>query len=122
MSQRFLLYTIDDGEWHSLTQIAEELEWPVQRIIEVAKYLAQGRFIDYDEQASKVKLQSWVRRCPRGEWIKPDKRSVGTVIVPPDGSVTLQETVIHNCLEEEVEANFMVVEEKLVELLITKSE
>ena len=122
MSQRFLLYTLDDGEWHSLTKIAEELEWPKQRIIEVAKYLAQGCFIHYDEQDGKVKLQQWVRRCPRGEWIKPDKRSVGTVIIPRDGSVTLQETVIHNCLEEEVEANFMVADEKLVELLITKSE
>ena len=116
-----MLYTIDDGDWHSLTEIAEELEWPMQRVVEVTRYLAQGRFIHYDEHAGKAKLQPWVRKYPRGEWIKPGKRSAGTVIIPPDGSVTLQEILIHNCLEAEVEVNFMVVDERLVELLITKS-
>lgn len=121
MSERFLLYTIDDGQWHSLTEIAKELEWPMQRVVEVAKYLAQGRFIHYDEQAGNMKLQPWVRKYPRGEWTKPGKRSTGTVIIPPDGSVTLQGTVIHNSLDAEVEVYFMAVDEKLAELLITKS-
>jgi len=121
LSERFLLYTIDDGEWHTITEIAKELEWPTNRVIEVTKYLAQGRFIHYDKQTANVKLQPWVRKFPKGEWIKPDKRSMGTVIIPPDGSVTLQKTVIHNCLEAEIEADFMVVDENLVELLVTKS-
>lgn len=121
MSERFLLYTIDDGQWHSLTDIAEELKWPKQRVHEVTRYLAKGRFIHYDEKAGKVKLQPWVKNYPRGEWVKPGKRSAGTVIIPPDGTVTLQETVIQNCLDKEVEVNFMIVDAKLVELLITKS-
>ena len=121
MSERFLLYTIDDGEWHTITEIAEQLEWPIQRVIEVTKYLAQGHFIHYDEKAGNVKLQPWVRKFPKGEWNKPGKRSIGTVIIPPDGNVTLQKTVIHNCLETEIEAEFMIVDENLVELLITKT-
>jgi transglutaminase/protease-like cytokinesis protein 3 len=122
LSERFLLYTIDDGEWHTLTEVAKELEWPIQRVLKVTRYLAQGRFIHYDEQTEKVKIQPWVRKYPRGEWIKPSKRSTGTVLIPPDGSVTLQETVIYNTLEAEVEVNFMVLDERLAELLITKSE
>lgn len=122
MSERFLLYTIDDEEWHSLTQIAQDLKWPIKRLVEVAKYLAQGQFIHYDEQTGKVKLQPWVKKFPRGEWIKPGKRSTGTVIIPLDGSVTLQETVIYNSLQAEVEVNFIIIDEKLVELLISKSE
>lgn len=121
MSTHFLLYTIDDGEWHTITEIAEELKWPMQRVIEVTKYLAQGRFIHYDEKAGNVKLQPWVRKFPKGEWNKPGKRSIGTVIITPDGNVTLQKTLIHNCLDEEVEADFMIIDENLVELLITKS-
>jgi len=122
MSERFLLYTIDDGEWHTLTQVAKELEWSIQKVLKVTQYLAQGRFINYEEHTEKVKLQPWVRTFPRGEWIKPGKRSTGTVLIPPDGSVTLQETVIHNTLEAEVEVTFMVLDEKLAELLITKAE
>lgn len=117
-----MLYTIDDEEWHSLTEIAEELEWPMQKVLKLTKYLAQGRFIHHNEQAGKVKLQPWVKKFPRGEWIKPGKRSTGTVIIPLDGSVTLQETVVYNSLETEVEVNFIVIDEKLTELFITKSE
>ena len=120
LSQRFLLYAIDDGDWHAVTEIAEELEWPMQEIVEAAKYLARGRFIHYDEQTEKVKLQPWVRKYPRGEWIKPGKRSTGTISIPTDGSVTLQETLIQNGLGVEAEVYFMVVDDKLVELLITK--
>lgn len=121
MTERFLLYTIDDGEWHTITEIAEELEWPTNRVIEITKYLTQGRFIHYDKQTAKVKLQPWVKKFPRGEWGKSGKRSIGTIIIPPDGSITLQKTLIHNCLDEEVEADFMIIDENLVELLITKS-
>lgn len=116
-----MLYAIDDGEWHTITEIAKELEWPIQKVLKLTKYLAQGRFIHHNEQAGKVKLQTWVKKLPRGEWIKPDKRSIGTIMIPPDGSITLQKTVIHNCLETEIEADFMVVDENLVELLVTKS-
>jgi len=121
MSERFLLYMIDDGEWHTLTEVAKELEWSVQKVLKVTKYLVQGRFIHYEEQTEKVKLQPWVRKFPRGEWVKPGKRSTGTVLIPSDGSVTLQETVIYNTLEAEVEVTFMVLDEKLAELQITKS-
>jgi len=120
LSQRFLLYSIDDGDWHSVAEIAEELEWSTQDVVEACKYLAQGRFIHFDEQAGKVKLQPWVRNYPRGEWIKLGKRSMGTISIPPDGSVILQETLIQNGLEAEAEVYFMVVDDKLVELLISK--
>lgn len=120
LSQRFMLYLIDDGEWHSLTEVAEELEWPTQEVVEAAKYLAQGRFIHYNEQSDKVKLQPWVRKYPRGEWKRPGKKSTGTISIPPDGSVILQETLIQNGLDVEAEVYFMVVDDKLAELFITK--
>jgi len=61
------------------------------------------------------------QKLPHGEWINPGKRSIGTIMIPPDGSITLQKTLIHNCIETEIEADFMIVDENLVELLITKS-
>jgi hypothetical protein len=117
-----MLYAIDDEEWHSLSEVAGALEWPLQRVVEVSRYLAQGRFINFDEQAGKVKLQAWVGKFPRGEWVNAGKRSTGTVSVSADGSVMLQGTVIHNGLDVEAEINFIVVDEKLVELLITRRE
>ena len=120
LSQRFLLYVIDDGEWHSLSEVAKALEWQEEETADVAKYLAKGRFIDYDEETKKVKLEPWVKKYPRGEWTGPGKRSTGTVKLPPDGSITLQETQIHNDLDIETELYFLVEDGKLVELLISK--
>ena len=120
MSQRFLLYVIDDEEWHSLDEVADALEWTFQHTDEVARYLAQGRFIHYDEDTSKVKLQPWVKKYPRGEWKGPGKRSAGVVSLPPNGSLTLQETLIQNDLDTDIEIYFSAEDQKLAELLISK--
>jgi hypothetical protein len=119
LSQRFLLYAIDDGKWHSVSEVAEILEWPEEDAADVARYLAKGRFIHFNEGTGKIKLEPWVKKYPRGEWIGPGKRSTGTVSIPPDGSITLQETLIHNDLDVEVEVYYLVEDGKLVELLIS---
>jgi hypothetical protein len=115
-----MLYALDDGDWHSLTEVAEELDWSMSEAIEVARYFARGRFIHFDEDTGKVKLQPWVKKYPRGKWVKPGKRSIGAVSIPADGSVMLQETLVHNGFDVEVEVNFMVVDEKLAEIFILK--
>lgn len=120
MSERFFLYLIDDGEWHGLGDIARVLDWPLETAVACAKYLAQGHFIHYDEEKGEVRLQPWFMRLPRGVWGKPGKRSAGTVTVPPEGTVTLQETAIQNCLDFDIEVGFTVVDEKLRDLVITK--
>jgi hypothetical protein len=120
LSQRFLLYVIDDGQWHNISEVAKALEWPEQEAADVARYLAKGRFINYDEETGKVKLEPWVKKYPRGEWTGPGNRSTGAVKVPPDGSITLQETQIQNDLDIEVEIYFLVEDDKLAEVLISK--
>ena len=50
MSERFFLDVIDDGDWHRLSDVAEELNLPLDRIAECTRYLAKGRFIHYDAQ------------------------------------------------------------------------
>lgn len=120
MSERFFLYVIDDGGWHNLSEIAEELEWPMDRAVECAQYLAEGQLIHYDEKKKEVRLQEWVRKYPRGEWVKPGKKSTGTVIISKGGTVTLQETVVCNNLDFPIEVGFLVVDEKLKEFLISK--
>lgn len=120
MSQRFLLYVIDDGEWHNISEVAQALEWSEEEAVDVVRYLAKGRFIHFDEDTGKVKLGPWVKRYPRGEWTEPGKRSTGAVSIPPNGSITLQETQIQNDLDVEAELYFSVEDGKLVELLISR--
>lgn len=120
MSQRFLLYVMDDGEWHNISEVAQALEWPEEEAVDVARYLAKGRFIHFDEDTGKVKLEPWVKKYRRGEWIEPGKRSTGAVSIPPNGSITLQETQIQNDLDVEAELYFLVEDGKLVELLISR--
>lgn len=118
---RFFFYTIDDGEWHRLEDVAADLGWSMETVVEAAKYLSQGHFIHYDEEKGEVRLQAWMMKFPRGVWEKPGKRSTGTVVISPEGTVTLQETVIQNCLDFDIEVGFRVVDERLEELAISKS-
>ncbi len=120
LSERFFLYTIDDGEWHSLQDVARDLNWPLETALECAKYLAQGHFIHYEEEKGDVRIQAWLMKFPRGVWGEPGKRSAGTVFIPPEGTVTLQKTVVCNDLDIDIEVEFSVINEKLEELAISK--
>jgi len=122
LSERLFLYSIDDGEWHSLSDVARDLDWPMERVVKAAEYFSQGRIIHYDEEKGQVRLQAWLMKFPRGEWVKPGKRSTGSVIISPEGTVTLQETMIQNWLDFDIEVGFRVVDEKLEELVISKLE
>jgi hypothetical protein len=122
LSERFFLYVIDDGEWHGLGDVASELNLPLDRVLKAAEYLARGGFIHYDRDKGEVRIQDWVRRLPGAMWEKPCKRSTGTVIVSPGGSVKIQDTSIYNSLESGVELTFLVEDEGLKEILISRVE
>lgn len=111
---------LDDGEWHSLSDLAKALSWPLDRVAEVARSYSGIQVVDFEEEASRVKLQSWVMKLPRGEWVKEGKASVGTFIIPPRGSMAIQGVEVRNFLDIDVEVGVRAINEKLSELVISK--
>jgi hypothetical protein len=121
LSERFFLYVIEDGCWHRIEDVAEELGISLSRVREAADYL-DNVFIEYDREKGEVRIKDWVKRFPAGEWTEPGKKSFGTVIIPRGGSIRVQDVEISNDLDLDVEVTFMVAEEKLKHVSIGKLE
>ena len=120
LEERYFLYVIEDGEWHRLEDVAEELGISKSRVLRAAERLSDMRFIHYDRQKEVVKIQNWLKNLPREEWEKPGKKSTGSVVIDRGGNVTIQDTTIYNELEFDVEIIFRVVDGKLAEISIGK--
>lgn len=121
LEERFFLYVIEDGRWHRLEDVAEELGISLSRVREAADYLDKV-FIEYDREKGEVRIKDWVKGLPRGEWVESGKKSFGSVIVPKGGNVKVQDVEISNNLDVDVEVTFMVAEEKLKHVSIGKLE
>jgi hypothetical protein len=121
LSERFFLYVIEDGRWHRLDDVAEELGISLSRVREAADYL-DNVFIEYDREKGEVRIKDWVKGFPRGEWTEPGKKSYGTVIIPKGGSIRVQDVEISNDLDLDVEVTFMVTDERLKHVSIGKLE
>jgi hypothetical protein len=119
MGERVFLYLLDDGEWHSLAELAEALGWSVDRVAEVARRFSEVEVVDFDGDG-RVRLQPWITKLPRGDWVRDGKTSVGSFIIPPEGGVTIQGVDVRNFLDVSIEVYVRVINEKLRELGISK--
>jgi len=111
---------IEDGKWHKLSEIAEELNLPLERITNIANYLSKGRFIHYDEERGEIRIQEWIKQLPKAEWTKNKGKSLGTVIIQKGTVVSIQGTLIHNELDTDIEVNFLIKDGKLKEIQVDK--
>ena len=119
LEERYFLYVIEDGEWHRLEDVAEELGISKSRVVRAAERLSDMRFIHYDRQKEAVKIQNWLKNnLPMEEWEKPGKKSTGSVVIDRGGNISIQGTTIYNELEFDVEIIFRVVDGKLAEISI----
>lgn len=119
MDERFFLYVIDDGDWHRIDDVAEELGISKGRALSAAERLSEMKFIHYDREKGEVRMQEWLRSFPRAEWEKPGKRCTGTAIIEAGASVKIQEVKVYNELDSDLEVSFRVVDEKLEVLILT---
>lgn len=115
--------SIKDGVWHSLDELSRELSLQVDQLVEVSESLAEKGLVKYDESRRWVKMvPGWESFLSEGEEKAEDhKPAVGTVILPPQESVRIQDTRITNATSLDVEL-WIKVCKKLTKLAISKVE
>ena len=118
LNVRPLLHLLGDGKWHSVNNLAEELGWDAREVARAA--ISVSPLVDFEDESKRVRLRSWVMRLPAPAKNGERKASVGSVIIPPEGDVTIQNVVICNCTEVDIELGVRVVDERLRELMIFK--
>ena len=121
MKAQTLLDLIDDGEWHSVNDLAKKLKAPLNELINIVKALSEFEVIEHEEKSEKVRLSSWVRNLPADIEVEEGKVTLGSIILPPEGNINIQNTIISNFTEKDLEL-CVRIDKKLLELAISKVE
>ncbi|MEM2914188.1 MAG: hypothetical protein QXH91_02120 [Candidatus Bathyarchaeia archaeon] len=97
------ILTIIKDETCTLKQLAKRLEVPIEQLAKIVKDLSQHNIIEYSEQTEQVKLPSWLLNIEKeAENIKP---ATGTIILPKNQEIKIQDIVIGNFTEKDLELN-----------------
>ena len=117
------LNLIKDGTWHSLNQLSKELSLPNEQLAKISEILSEQGIIQYREEAGLIKVDlessSIISENDPEEKIE-HKPTVGTLIIPSQESVTIQNVRITNVTQKEVELWIRICK-KLIEIAISKT-
>lgn len=96
-----ILTTIKEEETYNIKQLAKKLEIPTEQLEKIIKDLREHDLVEYDEQTGQVKLPSWLVNIEKEtENIKP---KTGTIILPKNQEITIQDVVIGNFTDKDLE-------------------
>jgi hypothetical protein len=119
MNTRKLLETIGDGDWHSFADLAQELKTSPDEVTKTVRALSECGVVEYEENAEKVRLSSWVKNLSAEVEVKEGKVAVGSIILPPGGSIRIQDTIISNFTDIDLELGVRI-DKKIRELALSK--
>jgi len=110
---------IEDGRWHKIKDLAKELNFPSEKVVQIITCLAKAKLIDYNEKTKEVKIQEWIKKLPALKYKNNSKRSIGTLILPRNGgSAEIQGTTIHNNSNLDLELDFLIENGRIKEINI----
>jgi hypothetical protein len=117
------LNQIQDGTWHSLKTLAKNFKTPKKKLETLSELLAGPNIVEYNPEKSQVKIgKRWQKLLdntdPEG---KSEKTAVGTVVLPPERTVTVQGVQMTNLLKKEIEIS-MKLNAKVKEIAISDVE
>jgi len=98
-----ILAIIMEGET-SVEKIAEKLKMPIDMLENIIKELSQHNLIVYDQQKGTVKPSKWL--VDIGRETENIKAAVGTIILPQDREIRIEEISIGNFTDMDLELNF----------------
>jgi predicted transcriptional regulator len=110
-----LLTIIKEEETCNVKKLAKRLEIPTAQLEKIVNDLREHDLVEYDEQTGEVKLPPWLVNIEKeAEKIKP---ATGTIILPKNQEITIQDVVIGNFTDKELELNIRL-KMKLKEIAI----
>jgi hypothetical protein len=116
-----ILDIISNGGWHRLKDVAESLKASVKEVTDKVNTLSESGILVYDEKTNKVKLSPWLLEIEEKAEAAGKKSAVGSIILPPEGQVSIQNIVFSNFLDKPVELGIRA-DAKLREISISKVE
>ncbi len=116
-----LLRVLENGEWHDLSTIADTLSVSEEYLRDIARFLASIDILQYNKERAAVRIkQKWKTLLidegePDLEGL--DRTAIGTIIVPPEKTIVIQNTSITNLTDKSLELE-LKIDAKLREIAI----
>ena len=116
-----LIELLKDGKWHSLEEIAEKTEATPEKLEELLETLSEYQLIRYDKELKAAKLNLTWKKLEVEEKFKEEKEkmALGTIIIPREHTIIVQNTRISNLTKEELELEIKM-DKKIKEIAIKK--
>jgi isoleucyl-tRNA synthetase len=121
-----LLTFISDNAWHTTEEVANALQISQEKAQKITKFLAEADLITYNSETDQIKLkQNWKtliinqkEKAPSEE-VQLETTAVGTIIIPPQKIIIIQNTHIANLTDVPLELEIRV-DKKISEIAINK--
>jgi hypothetical protein len=113
-----ILFEIEEKETYKIKDLAKRLEIPIDQLEKVLKNLSQINVAEYDPKKGIVRLSQWLVNL-NGE-IENIKPATGTIILPKNQTIKLQDVAIGNFTDEDIELNIRLAT-KQKEIAICKT-
>lgn len=110
LSTTDILSVIEEEETYNIKQLAKKLETQVEQLEKILNELSDHNLVQYNQQTGKVTLSTWLMNLNReAENIKP---ATGTVILPKNQEIKIQDITIGNFTEKDLELNIRLKAKK----------
>lgn len=87
---------IKDGTWHSLDKIAQDVGLVEEKLLDMVEFLSNQGLIRFNREARWIKISPKWRGIIFEEELVEAKPSIGTIIIPPEQSLSIQNVQISN--------------------------
>ncbi|MCK4424424.1 hypothetical protein KAU93_01970, partial [Candidatus Bathyarchaeota archaeon] len=103
LSTTDILSIIEQEKIHDIKQLAKQLEIQVEQLEKILKDLSKHNLVEYNQQMGKVKISPWLININKE--IEDLKPTTGTIILPKNQEIKLQDVTIGNFTNEDLELN-----------------
>lgn len=121
-----LLTFMGDNAWHTTEEVADALQISQEKAQKITKFLAEADLMTYNSETKQIKLkQNWKTLIiSQNETVPPaqlqlETTAVGTIIIPPQKTIIIQNTHIANLTDVALELQIRV-DKKISEIAINK--
>ncbi len=121
-----LLTFISDNAWHATEEVANALQISQEKAQKITKFLAEADLVAYNPETKRIKLkQNWKtliinqKETAPAEQVRLETTAVGTIIIPPQKTIIIQDTHIANLTDVPLELEIRV-DKKISEIAINK--
>lgn len=98
-----ILTIIEEEKYSSIKLLAEKLEIPQEQLEKIMKDLSECNLVEYNQQSGKITLSKWLVNINKE--IENVKTAIGTIILPKNQEIKLQDVTIGNFTDTDIELN-----------------